>query len=257
MMNIHASAIVSKNAEIAEDAVVGPYSIVNDNVKIGSGTEIGPHCVIGEYTTIGKSCQIFQGSAIGSVSQDKKFKGKKGFLEIGDNNTIREYVTMNRGTEENSKTTIGNDNLFMAYSHIAHDCVIGNSVVIANCGTLAGHVVLEDGVILGGLAGVHQFVRVGQLSMIGGVSKVVQDIVPYSMAEGQRAKICGVNSIGLERAGFADDVKENLKKAFKILFSMKLNKKNALSKIEEEVPPTEEIKNLLNFIKSSERGIAR
>jgi len=256
-MNIHQTAIISKDTEIAESVTIGPYSVVNGNAKIGANTEIGPHCVIDEHTAIGEDCRIFQGASIGSPSQDKKFKGEKGLLEVGDNNIIREYVTMNRGTDKDSKTIIGNNNLFMAYSHIAHDCIIGNSVVIANCGTLAGHVVLEDGVIIGGLAGVHQFVRLGQLSIIGGVSKVVQDIVPYSMAEGQRAKVCGVNSVGLERAGFADEAKESLKKAFKILFSMKLNVKNALAKIEKELPPTKELENLLNFIKSSERGISR
>ncbi|NQT95689.1 MAG: acyl-ACP--UDP-N-acetylglucosamine O-acyltransferase [Candidatus Omnitrophica bacterium] len=256
-INIHDTAIISKDAELAEGVTVGPYSVIDTNVKIGPATKIGPYCTINEYTTIGKECEIFQGASIGSISQDKKFKGEKGFLEIGNNNAIREYVTMNRSTEKNGKTVIGNDNLFMAYSHIAHDCIVGNSVTIANCGTLAGHVVLEDGVIIGGLAGVHQFVRMGQLSILGGCSKVVQDIVPYSMVDGQRAKICGINSIGLERAGFSDEAKDSLKKAFKILFSMKLNIKNALKRVEEELPPSEEIKNLVNFIKSSERGIAR
>lgn len=256
-MNIHKTAIIEKGAELTGDVSVGAYTVINKDVKIDTGTKIGPHCLIDEFTTIGKNCQVFSGVVLGSVSQDKKFKEKRSFLEIGDNNIIREYVTINRSTEENGKTSIGNDNFFMAYTHIAHDCQIGNNVTIANCGTLAGHVVLEDGVIMGGLAGVHQFVRMGELSIIGGCSKVVQDIIPYSMADGHPAKIYSINSVGLDRAGFSDEVKDNLKKAFKILFFMKLNIKNALAKISEEIPPSKEITVLINFIKSSERGISR
>ena len=256
-MNIHKTAVISPGAELADDVSVGPYAIINDNVKIGAGTKLEAHCIIDSYTTIGRDCHVFYGAVIGSITQDKKFEGKKSFLEIGDNNIIREYVTINRGTEENSRTRIGNDNLLMAYTHIAHDCQIGNGVIIANCGTLAGHVAVEDKVIIGGLAGTHQFVRIGELSIIGGCSKVVQDIVPYSMSDGHPAKIYGVNSIGLERADLPDEARESLKKAFKILFSMKLNTKSALSKIEKELPPSKEISKLVNFIKSSERGIAR
>jgi len=255
-MDIHKTAIISENAKLADNVSVGPYTLINGNVVIGSGTKIGPHCVIDEFTSIGENCRIFSGAIIGSVSQDKKFEGKRSFVEIGNNNTIREYTTVNRGTEEDSKTIIGNNNLFMAYSHVAHDCHIGDEVVMANCSTLAGYVTLGNRSVLGGLGGVHQFVRIGELSIIGGCSKVVQDIVPYSMSDGHPAKIYGVNSLGLERIGFADEAKDNLKKAFKILFSMKLNKSNALKKIAEELPSSKEITNLVNFIKSSERGIA-
>ena len=256
-MKIHDTAVVSKKAEIAEGVSIGPYSVINDNVKIGANTIVGAHCIIDEFTAIGKDCSIFSGAIVGSISQDKKFKGKKSFLEIGDRNIIREYSTINRGTDENSKTSIGNDNLLMAYSHIAHDCLVADNVVIANCGTLAGHVILERGVIVGGLTAIHQFVRIGELSIIGGCSKVVQDIVPYSMSDGHPAKVFGVNSTGLERADFSDNAKENLKKAFKMLFSMKLNLKNALAKIKNELPQTKEITSLMEFITSSERGIAR
>lgn len=256
-MNIHKTAIIDKNTKLGDDVKVGPYAVINANVAIGSGTKIGPYCIIDEFTTIGRDCQIFSGAVLGSISQDKKFEGKRSFLEIGDNNIMREYTTINRGTDEGSKTIIGNNNLFMAYSHVAHDCRIGNYVTMANCGTLAGYVTLEDHSIIGGLSAVHQFVRMGELSIVGGCSKVVQDIIPYSMADGHPAKIYGVNSLGLERAGFSDDVKENLKKAFKILFSMKLNIKNALKKLTEELPPLKEISNIVDFIKLSERGIAR
>ena len=256
-MNIHETAIISKDAKLGEGVCVGPYTVISANTRIGAATSIGPHCVIGEFTSIGKNCRLFPGAVVGSITQDKKFTQKKSFLEIGDNNIIREYATINRGTEENSKTTIGNDCLLMAYSHVAHDCIIGDNVVIANCGTLAGHVTLEDGVIIGGLAAVHQFVRIGTMAIIGGCSKVVQDIVPYAMADGHPTKIYKVNAVGLERAGFTDESRDNLKRAFKIIFSMKLNMKNALLKIEEQLPQTKEITALLNFIKNSERGIAR
>jgi UDP-N-acetylglucosamine acyltransferase len=256
-MSIHETAIISKDVKLEKGVCIGPYAVINSGVKIGEGTSIGAHCVIGEFTSIGKNCQLFPGAVAGSITQDKKFTQKKSFLDIGDNNIIREYATINRGTEENSRTRIGSNCLLMAYSHVAHDCVIGDNVVIANCGTLAGHVVLEKGVIIGGLAAIHQFVKVGTLSIIGGCSKVVQDIVPYAMADGHPAKIYKVNTVGLERSGFTEEEKENLKRAFKIIFSMKLNIKNALSKIEKQITPTEEIITLVKFIKDSERGIAR
>ena len=256
-MNIHETAIISKDVKLEKGVCIGPYAVINSNVKIGEGTSIGAHCIIGEFTNIGKNCQLFPGAVAGSITQDKKFTQKKSFLDIGDNNIIREYATINRGTEENSRTRIGSNCLLMAYSHVAHDCVIGDNVVIANCGTLAGHVVLEKGVIIGGLAAIHQFVKVGTLSIIGGCSKVVQDIVPYAMADGHPAKIYKVNTVGLERSGFTEESKENLKRAFKIIFSMKLNIKNALSKIEKQITPAEEITTLVKFIKDSERGIAR
>lgn len=256
-MNIHSTAIVNKNAKLADDVSVGPYTVIENDVNIGPGSTIGPHCVISSYTTIGKGCQIFPGANIGSISQDKKFKGAKSFVRIGDNNVIREYVTINRGTEEASDTVLGNNNLLMAYCHVAHDCRVGNNVVMANCGTLAGHVIVEDRAIIGGLSGVHQFVRVGTLSIIGGCSKAVKDIVPYSMSDGHPAKIYGINTLGLERAEFPENIREDLKKAFKIIFFMKFNITNALKKVEEEVPRSEPIANLIDFIRSSEGGISR
>jgi UDP-N-acetylglucosamine acyltransferase len=257
IMDIHKTAIIDPTAQISEGASIGAYSVVGANSKIGPSTSIGAHCIIGDYTTIGANCQIFAGASIGSATQDKKFQGKKSFLEIGDNNIIREYSTINRATEEGSKTSIGNNNLLMAYSHVAHDCVVGDHVTIANCGTLAGHVIVKDRSIIGGLTAVHQFVKLGELSIVGGCSKVVQDIVPYCMADGHPAKIYGINSIGLERAGISDEIKSSLKKAFKIIFTMKLNMKNAISMAETELPPSKELSGLIDFIKSSARGIAR
>ncbi|NQT90656.1 MAG: acyl-ACP--UDP-N-acetylglucosamine O-acyltransferase [Candidatus Omnitrophica bacterium] len=255
-MSIHKTAIVDKRAELADGVSVAPYAVIEADTRIGSGTQVGPHCVIGTYTTIGKDCQIFTGAAVGSITQDKKFKGAKSFLEIGDKNIIREYATINRGTEEGGVTKIGNENLLMAYSHVAHDCTIGDYAIIANCGTLAGHVAIEDRAVIGGLTAVHQFVRIGKLSITGGCSKVVQDIVPFSMADGHPARIYSTNSIGLDRVGVSDEVKSSIKKAFKIIFLMKLNLKNALKKVEEELPPSKELSYLIEFINSSERGIS-
>ncbi|MDD5505013.1 MAG: acyl-ACP--UDP-N-acetylglucosamine O-acyltransferase [Candidatus Omnitrophica bacterium] len=256
-MDIHKTAIISKEAKIGDGVSIGPYAVVNGNAEIGAGTSIGAHCVIDEFTTIGRNCRIFSGAVIGSITQDKKFVNKKSFLTIGDNNIIREYATINRGTVENSRTLVGNNCLLMAYSHVAHDCAIGDNVIIANCGTLAGHVRLDNGAMIGGLAAAHQFTRVGTMAIVGGCSKVVQDIVPYAMADGHPAKVYTVNTLGLKRAGFDSGSISSLKQAFKIIFSLGLNTKNALSKIEKQLAPTKEITVLLDFIKGSKRGISK
>lgn len=255
-MQIHPQAIVSKKAKLADDIYVGPYTIIGDNVRIGPGCKIGAYCVIEGNTTVGRHCEVFTGAVIGSRPQDLKYKGEKSFLEIGDNNIIREYCTFNPGTEENSKTIVGNHNLFMAYSHIAHDCIIGNNCIIANNGTLAGHVTIEDNAVVGGLVAIHQFVRVGTLSIIGGCSKVVQDIPPYSTCDGHPARIYGLNLVGLRRHGVSGDSIKQLNHAFKILFYSELTIKHALEKLEEEIQITNnEVLNLINFIKNTKRGI--
>ena len=177
-MLIHPTAIISPKAKLADQVSVGPYTIISDQVTIGAGTAIGAHCVIEGNTTIGKNCEIFTGSVIGSRPQDLKFKNEKVFLEIGNNNIIREYCTLNPATKEGAKTIVGNDNLLMAYSHVAHDCRVANGCVLANNSTLAGHVSIEDKAVIGGLVAIHQFVRIGMLAIIGGCSKVVQDIPP-------------------------------------------------------------------------------
>lgn len=254
---IHKTAIIDKKAKLGKNVGVGPNTIIGPNVNIADNTKIGANCLIDGHTSIGKECEIFTGAIVGSITQDKKYKGGKNFLKIGDRNRIREYVTINLSTDEQSKTTIGNDNLIMAYAHIAHDCKIGNSTTLANCATLAGHVIVEDRVIMGGLAGAHQFVRIGTLAIIGGLSKVVKDIIPYSISDGHPAKIYGVNTIGLERAGIDPKIKSELKKAFRILLSTSLNAKKATEKIKEEIPSCAEVDNLIKFVDSSERGIAR
>jgi len=258
---IHPTAMVDKKAKLAPDVEVGPCSIIGPNVSIGAGTRIGPHCVIEEYTTIGRNCGIFAGAIIGGVTQDLKFNGDRSFVQIGDNNNIREYVTINRSTTKDAATRIGNGNLIMAYTHIAHDCRIGNNVIIANAGTFAGHVTIEDNATIGGMVGIHQFVNVGALSIIGGCSKVVKHIPPYAMADGHPTRIYGLNVVGLKRAGISTETRKNLKHAFKILFNSGLSLPHALKEVEETLPQSKEIKDLINFLKTvktdTKRGVCR
>lgn len=256
-MNIHITAIVDKKAQLADSVEVGPYSFIGPNVKIGGKTVIGAHVVIDGYTTIGKNNRIFTGAVIGSITQDLKYKGDKSYVTIGDNNIIREYVTVNMGTSKDSSTVIGNDILLMAYSHVAHDCVIKDGAIIANCGTFAGYVTIEEKAVIGGLTGIHQFVRIGRLAIIGGCSKVVQDVVPYSNCDGHPLKVYGLNTVGLERAGIPQESRTYLKKAFKILFNSGLTISHALERIKSEVPECPEVNYLIEFVGASERGISR
>jgi len=256
-MQIHPNAIVSPKAKLAGGVSVGPFSIISDNVSIGADTRIGAHCVIEGNTTIGKGCEIFTGAVIGSRPQDLKFKGEKVFLEIGNNNIIREYCTLNPGTQDGGKTFIGDNNLLMAYSHIAHDCRVGNGCVLANNSTLAGHVTIEDKAVIGGISAIHQFVRIGMLSIVGGCSKVVQDIPPYSTCDGHPARVYGLNLVGLRRKGISHDSIKQIDQAFRIFFNSGLSVKHALQRVEKELEKTEEITYLVNFVKSSERGLTR
>jgi len=256
-VNIHKTAVVHPEAKIADSVTVGPYTVIGANVNIGEGTKISSHCVIDGKTTLGQNCQIFSGAVVGSAPQDKKFKPEDDVsLIIGDNNIIREYVTINPGTiEGGQKTIVGNNNLFMAYSHIAHDCVVGNNCVMANAGTLAGHVTLEDNAVIGGLSAVHQFVRLGRLSIVGGCSKVVQDIPPFSMCDGHPAKVFNINLVGLKRAKVSTDVIRTLKQAFKLLFHSGLTKTHAIERIEKELAPCPELDHLVFFAKTTKRGL--
>jgi UDP-N-acetylglucosamine acyltransferase len=256
-MSIHTSALVSKKAKLADGVCVGPYSVIGDKVVIGAGSKIGAHCVIDGNTAIGKNCEVFTGAVVGSRPQDLKYKGENNFLVIGDNNIIREYTTFNPATKDGGKTVIGNNNLFMAYSHIAHDCIVSNDCIIANSGTLAGHVTLEDKAVIGGLVAIHQFVRVGKLSIVGGCSKVVQDIPPFSTCDGHPARVYGLNLIGLRRNGYSRDSIGNLKQAFKILFNSGLSTKHALERLEQELPIDNEVAYLIGFLKDSQRGVVR
>ncbi len=256
-MKIHPTAIVDKKAQLADDVEVGPYCFIGPNVKIGSGTKIGPHAVLDGYTTIGRNNKIYTGAVIGSITQDLKYKGEKSYVKIGDDNIIREYVTINLGTKKGSSTIVGNNVLLMAYSHIAHDCIINDGAIIANAGTLAGYVTIGEKAVVGGLVGIHQFVRIGKLAVIGGCSKVVQDVVPYSNCDGHPLKVYGLNTIGLKRAGISEGSRTHLKKTFKLLFNSGLSISHALERIKSEVPNCPEVAYLIEFVSTSERGISR
>ena len=255
---IHSTAIIDATAELDSGVEVGPYSIIGPRVRIGKNTRIGPHVVIDGWTEIGGECTIFQFASLGAVPQDLKYRGEESRVIIGSNNTIREFVTINRGTAQaGGETRVGSNNLLMAYCHVAHDCRIGSHVVLANAATLAGHIEMEDHAIVGGLAAVHQFVRLGSYCIIGGCSGVSQDIPPYMMANGQRAQLYGLNIEGLKRHRFPEDTVNNLKKAYRVIFRSGLTVEKALEQLESEIQNSAEVNHLITFIKASKRGIAR
>lgn len=257
---IHPTAIIDESVRLAADVEVGPYAIIGRHVTIGKGTSIGPHVVIGDWTEIGEQNQIFHQSSVGAPPQDLKYHGEETWTRIGDHNVIREFATIHRGTPTgHGETVVGSHNLFMAYSHVAHDCRIGNHVVMANVATLAGHVTVEDHVILGGLVAVHQFCTIGAHAMLGGGTLAGLDIPPYMIAtSGKRdAKLRGLNLIGLKRRGFSDEAINSLKKAYKTLFMADLKLPDAIARIRQEIPGSPEVEYLLAFIERSQRGICR
>jgi len=255
---IHPTAIIDSQADIDSNVEIGPYSIIGANVHIGSGTVIGPHVVIQPHVEIGPDCHIFQYASIGAVPQALKFQGEETYVKIGRGTVIREFVTVNRGTGFGGEITeVGEENFLMAYVHIAHDCKTGKNVILANNATLAGHIVIEDFVTVGGLVAIHQFVRIGNYAYIGGKSAVVKDIPPYIIAAGDRAKLHGLNSVGLKRHGFSPETLSSLKKAYRIIFRIGLTLNEAIERVRAEVEQVPEVNDLIQFIKSSERGITR
>ena len=257
-VTIHPTAIVHPKAALGSGVAVGPFSVIGERVVVGTGTRIGAHCVLEGRTTIGEGCEFFTGAVIGSPPQDLKYRGEDSELVIGDRNRFREYVTINSGTAEGGgKTVIGSDCLLMAYAHVAHDCRIGNHVVMANSTGLAGHISVEDRATIGGMVGIHQFVRVGTLAFIGGCSRVVQDVPPYSTCVGYPAKVFGLNSEGLKRAGLSSEAKRRLHHAFKVLFHSKLSMSHALEDIARDADHSPEVRRLLSFIRESKRGVCR
>jgi len=254
-VKIHPTAIVHPDAVLGEGVEIGPWAIVEGTVTIGARTKVGPRVTIEGHTTIGEDNVIFTGAVVGSLTQDKKADGGVSYLRIGDRNTIREYATLNPGTLNGTETVIGNDNLLMAYAHVAHDCIIHNGATLANNATLAGHVIVEDRAILGGLSAVHQFVRIGKLSITGGCSKVVQDIPPFMMVDGHPAHAFGINTVGLDRAEFSQEEKSAIKKAFKIIFRSGLILKNVIKQIQQDIPSGPSIQTIIDFLEKSERGI--
>ena len=254
---IHKSAQISPKAEIGKNVEIGPFTVVEDDVIIGNGTKIASNVIIASGARIGENCKIFHGAVLATVPQDLKFENEKTTLEIGNNTTIREYATLNRGTTDHWKTIVGDNCLLMAYSHIAHDCTIGNNVILANVVTMGGHVTIEDFVGIGGLVPIHQFVKIGKHTFIGGGLKVPKDVPPYILAMGEPLKYAGLNKVGLKRRGFTQETLSELKKAYKIFYRSNLTVEKALEKIESDLNQIDEIKDLVFFIKSCERGIIR
>ncbi len=254
---IHATAVIHPAARIGKDVEIGPYVVIGENVVIGDGTKIMAHVVIDGWTSIGRNCVIFPSASIGAEPQDLKFNGEKSYVFIGDNTRIREFATVNRATGEGEETRIGANCLMMAYTHVAHNCTVGNNVIMSNAATLAGHVIVEDRAIIGGLAGVHQFVKIGRNAMVGGATKVVQDIPPYVIVDGNPAHVRGLNNVGMSRAGIKPLARRNLKKAFKYLYRSNLSLPQAISTMEQELDSCEEVEHFLRFLRNVERGICR
>lgn len=255
-LEIHSTAIVHPEAKIGKKVFIGPYSIIDAEVEIGEGTWIGPHVVIKGPTRIGKYNQFFQFCSIGEMPQDLKYKGEKTVLEIGDRNIIREFCTFNRGTaQDKSVTKIGNDNLFMAYVHIAHDCQVGDQTIFSNNASLAGHVEVGDCAILSGFAGVYQFCKIGAHSFAATNSVIIKDVPPYVKVSGYYAKPFGLNTVGLQRRGFTPEVIKELRRAYKILYRNKLTLQQALQILQEMNTP--EVDCLVNFLQNSKAGIVR
>ena len=257
LRKIHETAVIYPGARLGRDVEVGPYSVIGENVFIGDGTKIGSHVVVEGWTTIGKECRIHHGACLGGPPQDLKFKDEKTFLYIGDNTTIREYATIHRATGEGEETRVGSNCLIMGAVHIAHNCQVGNYVIMSNTAGLAGHVVVEDRAIISGLTGVHQFVKIGRNAMVGGASKVVQDVPPFVIADGRPARVCGLNSVGIARAGLSEDVRKNLKRAYRMLYRSGMKLSDAIVAMEQELDSSEPVDHLLRFLRNVNRGICR
>jgi len=254
---IHPTAIIHPDARIGADCHIGPYCIIGEHVELGADCRLHSHVVVDGHTKLGCANEIFPFSSIGLKTQDLKWKGGVTRTDIGDHNTFREYVTIHSATSDGGVTRVGSHNNLLAYSHVAHDCVVGNHIIMSNSATLAGHVSVADHAVLGGLTGVHQFCRIGQMAMIGGYSKVVQDIPPFMIADGNPAETRSINKVGLTRNNVAETTQAALRQAYKILFREGLLTAKAIERMEKDLPPVPEIKLLIEFVHTSERGLAR
>ena len=250
-------SVVHPNARIGSDCEIGPFCVIGGNVVLGKNCRLHSHVVLDGYTELGEGNEIFPFASIGLKTQDLKWKGGITRTKIGDHNTFREYVTIHSATSDGETTVVGSHNHILAYCHLAHNVVLGNHVIMSNVATLAGHVVVEDYAVIGGLAAVHQFCRIGKMSIIGGCSKVVQDVPPYMIADGNPAETRTINKVGLDRHGVPDETQNSLKQAYRILFRSGLSIPNALVKIEQDLPSLPEVQHLLQFVRASERGISK
>jgi UDP-N-acetylglucosamine acyltransferase len=256
-MNAHPTAIVHPGARVGRNCQIGPYCVIGEHVELGVECVLHSHVVIDGHTRLGDQNVLYPFACVGLRTQDLKWRGGTTRTDIGSHNTIREHVTIHSATSDGGVTVIGSHNNFLAYSHVAHDCRLGDHIIMSNVGTLAGHVVVEDYAIVGGLAAIHQFCRIGRMSIIGGCSKVVQDVPPYMMADGNPATTRTVNKVGMERNGVADEAQNALRQAFKIMFREGLTISNALARIEAELPTSAELQHFVNFVRTSERGIGK
>lgn len=254
-VGVHATAVVDASAQLADDVSVGPFAVIGPDVVIGPRSRIGPHVFVERNTTIGADCRIHAGAVLGSDPQDLKFDGEHTRLTIGDDTVIREYATLNRGTAARGRTQIGSHCLLMAYSHVAHDCVLGDHVILSNSVNMGGHVEIGDWAIVGGLTAIHQFVRIGAHAFVGGAGRVQKDVPPYVKAAGSPLALYGLNSVGLQRRGFSDSTRAELKKAYRLLFNSSYNVSQALERARAELDVTPEVDALLSFVASSERGV--
>ncbi len=257
-MAIHPTAVVDSGAQVDRTCEIGPYAVVGPHVKIGARTVVSAHAVVAGRTTLGEANRVFPHAVLGEIPQDLKYGGEPTALVVGDRNTFRECVTINLGTVQGGGvTTIGNGCLFMANSHVGHDCLIGDGAIIANSVALAGHVVLEDHVHMSGLAAVHQFCRIGRLAFVSGLTGVAMDVPPYCTAAGPRAELAGLNTVGMQRAGMTEEQVGRVKQAYKIVFRSNLGLGEALAQLEQELGSHPEVAHFLAFVKASERGITR
>ncbi len=253
---IHSTAIVSSKAQLADGVIVEPYAIIEDDVTIGEGTFIGPHTLIANGARIGKNCKIHNGAVVSTAPQDLSYNNEPTTFELGDNSTIREFCTLNRGTvKQHKKSVVGSNCLLMAYTHVAHDCVIGNNVIIANSVQMAGHVTIHDFAIIGGLTAIHQFVNIGAYTMVGGHFRIPKDIPPYIMAGGWPVSFERLNIIGLKRRGFTQEAIDSLNDAYRILYLSKLNVSQGVEKIKSTMNITPEVQHVIDFISNTKRGI--
>jgi len=253
---IHPTALVDERAELGGGVTVGPFSIIGPDVTVGPGTRIGPHVLIERDTSIGSECVIHKGAVLGTDPQDLKYRGEPTRLVVGDRTVIREYATLNRGTEASGITAVGSDCLLMAYTHVAHDCRLGNQVILSNSVNMGGHVTIGDWAIVGGLTPIHQFVRIGQHAFVGGASRVSKDIPPFVKAAGSPLEMYGLNSVGLQRRGFPEDVRRELKRAYRLFFASTYNTSQALERARAELHPFAEVEVFLSFFEATERGVA-
>ena len=252
---IHPTAIVSRNAEVDADVEVGAFAIIGDNCVVPAGCIIAPRATLERNVTLGQNVQVGMGTILGGPPQDLKFAGEETTVEIGDGTVIREYTTINRGTSQSFKTTVGRNCLLMSYVHLAHDCHIGNNVILSNVAQLAGHVTVEDKAIVSGLCAVHQFVRIGRHSFIGGCSRVSKDIPPFLKAVGNPVKLYGLNTVGLQRSGIDETTIRELKRAYRLLFRSEMNVTQAIERVHGEIEPLPEVQELIRFVEASERGV--